>query len=184
MNTNLTELFDFLNYIDDQSLEKIIEKSKEIHENSFHGFFGTSYGSNMKDMLSFMIAYEFLKNGKDLNKLIFAMTSYQEDFFNNTLIHLENLSCIFGDNLLPSMEKFIPHFIKNYCSNKKDFSTYEKECWLKEFCNNYDLKNRNFNYDTLQNTYLNEFLNLEKRILLIKLENKLENKETIKQRKI
>ena len=112
------------------------------------------------------------------------MTSYQEDFFNNTLIHLENLSCIFGENLLPSFEKFIPHFIKNYCSNTKDFSGYEKEFWLKEFCNNYDLKNRNFNYDTLQNTYLNEFLNLEKRILLIKLENKLENKETVKQRKI
>lgn len=185
MFTTNNELFESFEYIDIQQLEKVIELSKEVYLEDFKGFNGTSLGTNMKDALSFCIVYNYIESPFDIEKLIWAMCSYQENFLQSSLIHLENQSCIKTKNLIPYFAVSVDKFSKKNLKNNMEYKFIEMRGWIEDFLANYNDKVLNYNLDTQNSKYIDKFLEIENRILNNKLENKLPEKlYDMKKRKI
>ena len=184
MYINNSELFESFDYVDNQNLQTVLELTNQMKSEEFQGFKGTSFGTNMKDALSFCIIYSFLENKIPINNLILAMTSYQEDFFQNCLVHLENMSCIKTKNLLPYFAVSANNFCQENLKDKHDFESIKIKDLLTDFVSGYQ-NFLMFNFDTQSSKYIDNFIEIEKRILYGKLEKKLTPKlYEFKKRKI
>lgn len=185
MHSNNFELFESFDYLNDEQLEKIINMTKEMSNENFEGFKGTSLGTNMKDALSFCIAYFFIEKNYPIDKFIWATSSYQEEFFQHSLVHLENISCIKKENLLPYFAVSAKNFSTQFLKNNKEFKLMETKDWISDFLSTYNENKLNYNLDTPNSKYIDKFIEVENRILNVKLEKKLPEKMyDVKKRKI
>lgn len=177
MHTTIYELFDSFNYVNNQELEQLLHLTDKMYDKDFKGFVGTSLGTNKKDVLTFCIVYRFIEENCPINNLIWAITSYNEDFFQHTLVHLENMSCIKSKNLLPYFAVSAQKFSKKFLKSNIDFKLLETKEWIEDFLSSYTDKFLNFNFDNEKfDNYIDKFLEVEKRILNAKLNNKLPEK--------
>lgn len=185
MHTNNFELFESFDYLTNEQLEKIIDMTQEMSNENFEGFKGTSLGTNMKDALSFCLAYTLIEKNYQMNNFIWAIASYQEEFFQHSLIHLENISCIKKENLLPYFSVSVKNFSKQFLTNNKEFKLMETKDWISDFLSTYSENQLNYNLDTQNSKYIDKFIEIENRVLSLKLEKKLPEKMyDIKKRKI
>lgn len=175
MYINNSELFESFDYVDNKKLDTVLELTNQMKSEQFQGFKGTSFGTNMKDALSFCIVYSFLENKIPVNNLILAMTSYQEDFFQNCLVHLENMSCIKTKNLLPYFAVSAHSFCQEKLNDKNDFESLKIKDLLTDFVSGYQ-EVLMFNFDTQSSKYIDNFIAIEKRILYGKLDKNLKEK--------
>ena len=82
MHTNNFELFESFDYLNNEQLEKIINMTEEMAYENFEGFKGTSLGTNMKDALSFCIAYFFIEKKYPIKNFIGQHLLIKKNFFN------------------------------------------------------------------------------------------------------
>lgn len=177
MHTTIYELFDSFNYVEDDELKELLKLTDTMYENDFKGFAHTSLGTNKKDVLSFCIIYRYIEENCPINNLIWAVTSFNEDFFLHTLVHLENISCIKTKNLLPYFAVSAQKFSNKFLKSNINFKLLEKKEWIQDFLSGYTDKFLNFNLDNEKfDNYIDKFLEIEKRILHSKLNNKLPKK--------
>lgn len=185
MHTTNYELFESFEYIENNQLEDLLISTQQIYEKDFKGFEGTSYGTVKKDVLSFAIIYSFVETEAPIDNLIWAMLSYEEHFFQNAFIHLENMSCIKSKNLIPYFAASAKKFSNKYLNNNSEFKFSENKDWINDFLSSYNEKILNFNLDTDSSKYVDKFLEVEKRIVNMRLEKILPIKMyDIKKRKI
>lgn len=186
MHTTIYELFESFDYVDNKELEELMILTEQMYEKNFKGFKNTSLGTNKKDVLSFCIVYRFIEDKCPINNLIWASSSFNEDFFLHTLVHLENLSCIKSKNLIPYFAVSAQNFSKKYLNSSIDFKLVETKQYIEDFLSSYTDKFLNFNLNHEKfNNYIDKFVEVEKRILNTKLNNKLPEKMyDIKKRKI
>lgn len=186
MHTTIYELFESFDYIDNSQLEELYNFTSQMYNKEFKGFENTSLGTNKKDVLTFCIVYRFIEEPCDINKFIWASTSYNEDFFQHTLVHLENMSCIKSKNLIPYFAVSAQKFSNKFLNSTIDYKLVENKDWINSFLSSYTDKFLNFNLDHEKvDNYIDKFLEVEKRILHAKLNNKLPEKMyEIKKRKI
>lgn len=185
MHTTNYELFESFDYIENDQLEELLFLTKQMYEENFKGFQGTSFGTQKKDVLTFCLIYSFLEKPCPINNLIWAMCSYQEEFFQNTLVHLENMSCIKTKNLIPYFAVSAKNFSNKFLKNNIDFKLMETKEWISDFLSSYNEEILNYNLDTENSKYIDKFLEIEKRIVNMKLENNLPLKMyDVKKRKI
>ena len=180
MKASNFELFESFDYINNDELEYLLSYANKMYDINFKGFTGTSFGTNKKDVLAFCISYNFVRENTDINNLILAITSYQEEFFQDCLIHLHNMGCIKEENLLSLLKDKVSLF--NNHINKKEYKLIEISEWLNNFKNDFEITNRNL--DTEKSKYINYFNNIDKRILNLSLEKKLSEKPKNKKVKI
>ena len=173
MTYDIFELFQSFDYVDIETIEKMLNLSNYIRAEDFKGFSGTSLGSNSKDVLAFCLARTFIEGKVPAERLVFGMISFQQKFFQDCLIHVENISCIKGENLLPYVAQEALKVSEKILKEKQDFKSKEAIDWIKESLSNYGENELRFNIDTENSKYIYKYNEIEKRICYLGLNENL-----------